>query len=154
GHDRRSCPNQFAYNLFNPFNPFAPQNSMMFQNKNIMKVPWQTYAIISRRPAGGKTCGYCGAMGHKTRHCVIRGNNLPTLNVNNIKKSLNEYFKNPENKSLRLCQCCGEIGHSGRNCQYRPINHCVPRYQYDLIKRELKKFKKEYNLQGHIIPQF
>ncbi|CAG8685674.1 8781_t:CDS:2, partial [Cetraspora pellucida] len=152
-HDRRSCSNRFAYNPFNPFNPFASQNSMMFQDKNMMKVPWQTYRVIRARPAEARICSYCGAMGHKQRQCPIRAVGYPTLNVNNIKKSLKEYFKDPRNKSLRLCGCCGEIGHSGRNCQYRPINHCVPRYQYNLIKEKLKKFKEKYGLSVPKIPR-
>ncbi|CAG8791013.1 15411_t:CDS:1, partial [Cetraspora pellucida] len=146
GHDRRSCPNQFMYNSFNPFNPFASQNSMMFQNKNMIKVPWQTYRIISRRPAEAKICGYCGAMGHTRRMCFLRGNHYPAQNIANIKKSLSEYFKDPANKSLKLCRCCGAVGHSIRNCRHNP--YCIPNYQINAIKGGLKKFKKEYNLQG------
>ncbi|CAG8691039.1 16694_t:CDS:2 [Cetraspora pellucida] len=153
GHDRRSCSNRFAYNPFNPFNPFASQNSMMFQNKNMMKVPWQTYIIISRRLAEGRTCSYCGSMGHKTRRCLIRIARYPALNANLIRKSLTEYFKDPASKSLRLCGCCGAVGHSQRSCRFRAPN-CISQYQYTLIKRELNKFKKEYSLQGHIVPQF
>ncbi|CAG8761199.1 2235_t:CDS:1, partial [Cetraspora pellucida] len=150
GHDRRSCPNRFAYN---PFNPFAPQNSMMFQGKNMMKVPWQTYTIISRRPEKGRTCSYCGGMGHTNRICFLRGFNQNVANVNNIKKSLSEYFKNPEKKSLRLCGCCGEVGHSRRYCRHAPLN-CIPLHQLNIIKTGLKLLKKEYNLQGHIVPQY
>ncbi|CAG8577307.1 4054_t:CDS:2 [Cetraspora pellucida] len=135
GHNRRTCPNQFGAmipyrnsvnNLAGAMIPYAqnnaliPQRGMVLSNNkfNIMdnwKVPWVTHMVVRTRPALGRACGRCGALGHTSRRCPHRAPRV-VANVDRIRKSVKKYFENPTLK-LSVCSCCGVIGHSQRHCQ-------------------------------------
>ncbi|CAG8823382.1 9686_t:CDS:2, partial [Cetraspora pellucida] len=170
GHNRRTCPNRLAMVPYNPNNalippyqqnnalipyipqtPIIPQTSMM----NKWNVPWMSNMImIRKRPAKGKICSHCGAMGHNRLHCPIQLAGANVANVNNIKKSVKKYFDSRK-LNLRMCRCCGEIGHTGRNCPtIRANNLCIPLRQLSEIKKGINEFKKHYGINNRLVPQF
>ncbi|CAG8449402.1 8831_t:CDS:1 [Cetraspora pellucida] len=124
------------------------------------KVPWITNIIIRTRPHQGKTCSRCGAMGHTSRTCQRVYGNHAIRNNGRIRKSVKKYFENPT-FNMNVCICCGEIGHTTRNCPTRNAGgrgmgagNCINAAHLAVIKGGIDKFKKAYNMERKLIPQF
>ncbi|CAG8823691.1 6040_t:CDS:1, partial [Dentiscutata erythropus] len=111
GHNRNTCLRQFGINT-----AFYNDEDMVLNRMGKTLVLWQLYKIIRNRPSEGRTCTYCGALGHNRRKCPWRndqGRNLQ--NVAEIRAAAKKYFE-ALYYPIRMCGWCGAIGHNRKNC--------------------------------------